>query len=332
MKHLSNHTERMISMAYNWHKMVTITVPVGLNGWLYSGQITINGIVTKFPVGVETSLPEPVAAMIQQMIAVEEDNKVQTPDNLHTGSVTIPAGKVLKLEAGALVKDEAGVLGTGGGGTSTVVVLEETTLTGETSNFVITTPFAESLVAGNVYKVTYNGTEYECTGMEINMDVTMVCLGNLSPLGVTGGNDDAPFVIGEYPPEIASETGASGMIEDFSGANAVIVSIIGTGKTETAGGGVKVFTVTATAELVNGMQITYVSHTLGLIREAVRAGHIVRMLFATSDTIPTLTTGGMILPLTFFDDTMVVFCAKVMHNMTYEVTVTADGASGSVGT
>lgn len=231
-----------------------------------------------------------------------------------------------------LVTDADGKMVWESKGGGEVVVLEETTVPVDSGGFRLTTPFTESLVAGNMYKVTYNGTEYECTGVEVTMDVTVVGLGNLSLVGVAGGNDSAPFALVEYPPEHAVEAGFYVICEDFSGASSVTISIIDTGKTEAAGGGVEVLTVTATAETVNGLEITYVSHTLEKILEAVRAGHIVRMLFATSETIPTLATGGMILPLTAYQDDVAIFCAKVMYNTTYQVDVNAEGAICTVGT
>lgn len=39
-------------MVYNWNKMVTITVPVGLNGWQTRGRMIINGREYTFPIGV----------------------------------------------------------------------------------------------------------------------------------------------------------------------------------------------------------------------------------------------------------------------------------------
>lgn len=56
-----------------------LTVPVGLNGWQTWGEVIINGEKTTFPVGVETSLPPPVAELVLRMIAEEEAASV-VPD------------------------------------------------------------------------------------------------------------------------------------------------------------------------------------------------------------------------------------------------------------
>lgn len=64
-------------MTYDWNKMVEITVPVGINGWVYAGSVTINGVTVDFPIGIPTSVPEPVAELLKKFIALEEDkNKV----------------------------------------------------------------------------------------------------------------------------------------------------------------------------------------------------------------------------------------------------------------
>lgn len=302
MKHLSNHTERMISMAYNWHKMVTITVPVGLNGWLYSGQITINGITTKFPVGVETSLPEPVAAMIQQMIAVEEDNKIQTPDNLHTGSVTIPAGKKLKLEAGALVEDEAGVLGTGGG-TSTVVVLEETTLTRDETDdgnsYYLYTPFNIRLEAGKTYNVNYNGTGYDCPAVTLvtgENGETAVVLGNISIAGLEGGNADAPFIMIEFAPDVAGENGPFANVVDTSGATSVTISITQEAAAASTGGGGFIIKGTLTGATINENEFALATDkSYADTTAALNAGQYVA-LWANMDGANMVLHPAMILP------------------------------------
>ena len=64
-------------MTYDWNKMVEITVPDGINGWVYAGSVTINGVTVDFPIGIPTSVPEPVAELLKMFIALEEDrNKV----------------------------------------------------------------------------------------------------------------------------------------------------------------------------------------------------------------------------------------------------------------
>lgn len=89
-------------MNYDWNKYVTITVPKGLNGWVYSGNVTINGIKVEFPVGVETSVPEPAAAMLNAMMKAMEDNmKVPAP----SGSIVTAHAKITTLTADKIELD-----------------------------------------------------------------------------------------------------------------------------------------------------------------------------------------------------------------------------------
>lgn len=60
---------------YNWSNMVTITVPKGLSGWQQRGEVRLNGRHYRFPVGEETQVPEPVAEVLNRMIAIWEANK-----------------------------------------------------------------------------------------------------------------------------------------------------------------------------------------------------------------------------------------------------------------
>jgi RNA polymerase sigma factor (sigma-70 family) len=67
-----------ITMTYNWNTMVEITVPTGTNGWLYSGEVIINGVKVRFPVGVPTSVPEPAAVLLKKMIELEQEEERHT--------------------------------------------------------------------------------------------------------------------------------------------------------------------------------------------------------------------------------------------------------------
>ena len=147
-------------MTYNWNNMVSITVPTGTNGWLYSGELTINGVKVRFPVGVPTSVPEPAAVLLKKMIELEQEEDANTakPQNHYVGDVTIPAGKTLTLEKGAKFVDNSGP--------SEVVTLPETEfdpVPDEEGMFFSTTPLSATPTAGATAKVTYNGVGYECS-------------------------------------------------------------------------------------------------------------------------------------------------------------------------
>ena len=59
----------------------------------------------------------------------------------------------------------------------------------------ITTPF-EDLVAGDLYKVIYDGVEYECIASKENLEgITILCLGNVEKFKGTGDTGE-PFLFG----------------------------------------------------------------------------------------------------------------------------------------
>lgn len=187
-------------MTYDWNKQVEITVPTGTNGWIYSGEVIINGVKVRFPVGVPTTVPEPAAALLNKMIELEreEENNTAKPDNHYVGSVTVPEGKTLTLAKGAKVVDEDGLLGST---PAPVVILPETEMAFDNSpGCPITTPFANKPTLGGTYKIKLDGTEYTTSNV---VDATntlgegvIACyvLGNADLLGFTemlGTNPDA---------------------------------------------------------------------------------------------------------------------------------------------
>ena len=232
-------------MTYNWNTMVEITVPTGTNGWLYSGEVIINGVKVRFPVGVPTSVPEPAAVLLKKMIELEQEEDANTakPQNHYVGDVTIPAGKTLTLEKGAKFVDNSGP--------SEVVILPETVLTAseETGGQApIMTPLSATPTEGATAKVTYNGTEYICTNVCVEEDgIRSYMLGNLDALGTfSGGNPDAPFVVALIPDGV---DGAYGIVMPMDGATSITLSIVQVGAAsggESAGGGYLYFTGTAT--------------------------------------------------------------------------------------
>ena len=251
-------------MAYNWNNTVKITVPVGLNGWDYSGQITINGITTTFPVGVETSLPEPVAAKIQHMIAVEEANKPVKPDNHYVGAVTIPAGKKLTLAKGAKLVDES---------SAPTVILEETeVIVSEEGAGFITTPLTGDVVAGDVLSIKYNGIDYECTGADASAMIPgAIAFGNLDAMGLPGGNAEAPFVIFLVP---GGMDGIYGMVDGVLPATITITKLAEAGSGGGVGGFVVKATITEMDDTGTSGKVT-VDKTFAETLEAIQAGRYV---------------------------------------------------------
>lgn len=83
-------------MANNRGTKVDIFVPMGLNGWQYSGRVRINGREYVFPVGKKTQVPEPVAVLLQKMIDEEAMLETIKAKNQHhkpnQAYVTDPSG------------------------------------------------------------------------------------------------------------------------------------------------------------------------------------------------------------------------------------------------
>lgn len=233
-------------MTYDWNKQVEITVPTGTNGWIYSGEVIINGVKVRFPVGVPTTVPEPAAALLNKMIELEreDENNTAKPDNHYVGSVTITEGKTLTLAKGAKVVDEDGVLG-GSSTTAPVVILPETEMTklqtdGVTS-FYSATPLKTKPEYNKRYIVTYNGVVYDSTSFDLfHEGDEPIVIGNPGALmpDMDNGNPE-PFVCMLYPSGNTAEDGtvAYCAVMPGDGATSVTLSIVEAAKTESAGGG-----------------------------------------------------------------------------------------------
>lgn len=218
-------------MTYDWNKQVEITVPTGTNGWIYSGEVIINGVKVRFPVGVPTTVPEPAAALLNKMIELEreEENNTAKPDNHYVGSVTIPEGKTLTLAKGAKVVDEDGLLG-GSSTPAPVVILPETEALADGgegedgSSFAIFTPPSTTPTEGATAIVTYNGVEYASPILRAEDEgMAFYVMGNASLMGVAGGNPDAPFVVVLIPDGME---GLYGQVVATDGATSVTISIV----------------------------------------------------------------------------------------------------------
>lgn len=274
-------------MTYNWNTMVDITVPTGTNGWLYSGEVIINGIKVRFPVGVPTSVPEPAAVLLKKMIELEQEEADNTakPDNHYVGSVTIPDGKVLKLDKGAKVEDPDGILGSA---PAEVVILPETeaTYSAEMNNYLIMTPLSATPTEGAAAKITYNGTAYPCTVAYFEEDgIGSYVLGNIDALGMplTGGNPDAPFVVMIAPDGI---DGAYGIVMPMEEVTSVTLSIVQTegGSADSGSGDGGVFTARVVASAsTKDMTLSDCDKTFPEIVAAYNAGKAIRIVASADD-------------------------------------------------
>lgn len=259
-------------MTYNWNTMVEITVPTGTNGWLYSGEVIINGVKVRFPVGVPTSVPEPAAVLLKKMIELEQEEDANTakPQNHYVGDVTIPAGKTLTLEKGAKFVDNSGP--------SEVVILPETEYPGGgmDTQIPITTPLSAMPTPGATAIVTWNGTEYACQiARQTESGNDGYLMGNFEAMGAPygGSNPDAPFVVALVPAGMGGMYGIIMPVEEVASITLSIVQV-GAAGGGSAGGGV----VTATAVIGDGPSVTSIDKTYSELLSAVKAGKYVQMM------------------------------------------------------
>lgn len=123
--------------------------------------------------------------------------------------------------------------------TGQVEILPETALTygGPEDGLelhLLTTLLPTALEADKVYNVVYNGTAYECPCVlvvnESGTPSEALCLGNMTAIGMEGGNADAPFAL-MYSPEYGdmSEGMYYGIFAALDGATSVTISITGEG-------------------------------------------------------------------------------------------------------
>lgn len=141
----------------------------------------------------------------------------------------------------------------GSSGSAEVVILPETVLTADpdSGQVSITTPLQAPVADGDVVSINYNGTAYECTGVDV--EGMGVGFGNLTAAGLEGGNPDAPFVV-VLAPEGGEQDNEGvisyiyGIVIPMDGSTSITLSIIKTGEAdsggESAGGGAYIATVT----------------------------------------------------------------------------------------
>ena len=337
-------------MTYDWNKQVEITVPTGTNGWIYSGEVIINGVKVRFPVGVPTTVPEPAAALLNKMIELEreEENNTAKPDNHYVGSVTVPEGKTLTLAKGAKVVDEDGLLGST---PAPVVILPETELAFDNSPVCpITTPFANKPTLGGTYKIKLDGTEYTTSNV---VDATntlgegvIACyaLGNADLLGFTemlGTNPDASanIFLGLIPDgkQQDDETmyGLLGVSSEPVTTTAVL-SIVQTGEASADSGngssGALVVTAVISGDTIGAVTVDSVSATHADMYAAIMSGRDVLCIATHPQVSSPQSTNTTILRPVRADENAIILSCKTAMNSGIEIIlqVGANGESAAI--
>lgn len=169
-----------------------------------------------------------------------------------------------------------------------VVILPETTLElyPDEPALYIETPLSATPTDGAVAKIVYNGVEYTSPisyGVDNGNDVYMI--GNLEPIGMTGGNPDAPFTA-MLMPDGADGGAFYGMVMPLDGSTTVTISIVqeggAAGGVESAGGGVMTARVEASSSKKD-MALSGCDKKFGEFMAAYKAGKLIRIIAATED-------------------------------------------------
>lgn len=217
-------------------------------------------------------------------------------------------------------------LGGGSAAPSEVVILPETVLTVDDGQARITVPLQAPVADGDTVSISYNGTEYECTGAF--MEGMGVAFGNLAALGeMYTGNPDAPFVVILAPDGFDEDNDGNvdfyGSCMPIDGSSTTItLSIVQVGA-ESGGGSASAgsgFIVKATVTLdgSGGSGTATFDKTMDETVAAIKAGQYV----VCHNDDP---EGGMILPaVTYAAGNMVMFCVYVA-GMTHVITMLPDG-------
>lgn len=115
-----------------------------------------------------------------------------------------------------------------------ITILRETDLTRVEDDssylFVLSTPWENDVVAGNRYKVTYNGVVYDLKATkasDLMPDAVpgMLVLGNYSIMGMEGGDTNAPFCLAAYPNAAGADMGGYAALVSNDGAESVTLSV-----------------------------------------------------------------------------------------------------------
>ena len=232
-----------------------------------------------------------------------------------------------------------------GGGSSApapVVILPETELTGEGVQYTLPKPPENVPISGSNYKIVWDGVEYFSPALDVTGTIgegtPMFAFGNSAVAFGEGGAAQignpapgAPYFLALVPNGKEVTEGGPityGMIMATEEPTAPVLSIVQTeGASEDSGssGSTEVYTVTATGSTTGGLQVSDVSKSFEEILTAAKAGYIVRLVLAVNG-------GYIILPLTVYTDTTVVFFGYPTAGMSYQVMGTADGFTGDLGT
>lgn len=153
-------------------------------------------------------------------VEIPKGGGIADPGKAHQMLVSDAAGKAVWQDALAYKAQSTGTL------------LAGTTLAAGDERM-ITTPWEHAPIAGTVCTVTYDGTAYECLGVDMSALVgapegAVVAFGKLSDMGLEGGNENAPFKLASYAAfETAQANGVHGMLIADNTTDDITISVTG---------------------------------------------------------------------------------------------------------
>ena len=243
--------------------------------------------------------------------------------------VTFSDGKQLRVKNGSKgSQGEQGPAGSGGSGGSTSKyaqpdwgveangeILPETELVHDEESGMapLLSPLSTPLVSGEVYTVVFNGTEYQCTAVEITGEGHL--LGNGEMFGLESTNPDAPFMLMVALESVAQIAGFYGYAAALDGSASFTIAIKGgvvhkIPESYIEGGGI--FCVGVTKELVGNDWIVRYDKPFADVLSALMSG---KQVYAVD--------GGDYVPVSCFNSNSIQFKGTYMsvNRTNYSTTV-----------
>lgn len=179
-------------------------------------SVTPNPYALKLTGAVEATYDGSSAVTVE----IPQGGGIADPGIAHQMLVSDAAGKAVWQDAFAYKIQGNGTL------------LAATTLAaGDERN--LTSPWRHAPLPGTVCTVTYNGTAYECLGVDASALIgavagSAVAFGKLSDIGLEGGNASAPFVLLSYAGYSAAHAqGVYGMLITDNTTDNITISVSG---------------------------------------------------------------------------------------------------------
>lgn len=197
----------------------------------------------------------------------------------------------------------------------------------------LTTPLASAPPTGVAHTVVYNGTEYDCSGVETDEGVSAIMLGNSDAMGIPGGNPDAPFLMIVIPPEHVEAMGFAVALYALDGATSVTIAMRGFTETSTKTIDKK-YLPNMDTRLIVECETVFENNRPSIVYMSVQFPQILAACKAKREVVAYVSASGasqvMIFRCSQYDDDNVYFTWRSSDNNTanlYQLRIGADGTS-----